>query len=308
LANLSRSTIDTRTIDADLACSEHLLLHAMQTWSTFRLHNEGTRRMKMRDRVAIVTGGGGIIGKGIVKRFHDEGARVVVVGRTGRKLDAAYDAAGVPEEDRVALVGDVGEEATNKEMVRLALDKFGRLDSIVTCVFWSKVADLPDVTLDEWNKCLAVTLTSTFLAAKHGFPAILETAGRGSLTAISSVHGSHPGGHYSMYAAAKAGLNMLVRGLALDYTARGIRVNGVAPGATGDNPDTWDPTKETGFRGVYLIGRTVRPEEIGSAVMYLSSDEAAAITGQTITVDGGGTVALHDWIAGDITRRAREEA
>ena len=262
--------------------------------------------MKMRDRVAIVTGGGGVIGKAIVKRFHDEGARVVVVGRTGKKLDAAYDEAGVPTENRAPLVGDVADEALNEEMVQLALDRFGRLDAIVTSVFWSKTADLPDVTLDEWNRCLGVTLTSTFLAAKHGFPAILDTAGRGSLTAISSIHGSHPAQHYSMYATAKAGLNMLVRGLALDYTARGIRVNGVSPSGTGNNPDTWDATTEAGTRGTYLIGRSVRPEEIGSAVMYLSSDEAAAITGQTLTVDGGCTAGLHDWIAVEMTKRARE--
>jgi len=261
--------------------------------------------MRMKDRVAIVTGGGGIIGRAIVKRFHEEGARVVIVGRKREKLDAAYDEAGVPPQNRVPLVGDVVDEATNEEMVRLALERFGRLDTIVTSVFWSKTADLPDVTLDEWNQCLGVTLTSTFLAAKHGFPAILKTAGRGSLTAISSVHGSFPAARYAMYATAKAGLNMLVRALALDYTAKGIRVNAVSPGATTYGGGEWNPTIAVGTQLIYLIGRYVRPEEIGNAVLFLASDEAAAITGQNLTVDGGGTISLHDWVAGEASRRSK---
>lgn len=261
--------------------------------------------MRMKDRVAIVTGGGGIIGRAIVKRFHEEGSRVVIVGQKREKLDATYDEAGVLPGDRVPLVGDVATEATNQEMVRLAIERFGRLDVIVPCVFWSKTGDLPDVTLEEWNRCLAVTLTSTFLAAKHGFPAILKTSGRGSLVAISSVFGGHPGANYAMYATAKAGLNMLVRALALDYTARGIRANVVSPGATTHGGGEWDARTAGGTQAIYLIGRYVRPKEIGDAVVFLASDEASAITGQNLTVDGGGTISLHDWLAGEVSRRAK---
>ena len=111
-----------------------------------------------------------------------------------------------------------------------------------------------------------------------------------------------------MYATAKAGLNMLVRALALDYTARGIRVNGVSPGATTHGGGEWDATKATGPQAIYLIGRYVRPKEIGDAVVFLASDEASAITGQVLTVDGGGTISLHDWLAGEVARRSKASA
>lgn len=261
--------------------------------------------MNMRDRVVIVTGGAGTIGKGIVKRFHDEGARVAVVDQTEEKITKAYDAIGISPDERLPVVGDVALEQTSAEMVRRTLERFGRLDAVVTSVFWSKGGDSTAVTLEDWNRCLAVTLTSTFLAAKHAVPAILSTAGRGSLTAISSVHGAAPGRNYAMYATAKAGLNMLVRALALDYGEKGVRVNAVAPGATSEGERRFDQATNPALSAVYVIGRAVRADEIAGAVLFLASDEAAAITGQVLAVDGGCCLALQEWLAAEVNRRVK---
>lgn len=259
--------------------------------------------MDFRDQVVIVTGGAGVIGTGISLAFHQLGAHVVIVGRSAEKIETAYDLMGVPPDERVAITGDVGKEELAERMVREALERFGRLDHVVTCVYSSAGGNSQDITMEQWDQCIAVTLTSTFLAARHGVPAILETAGRGSIIAISSVHGSHPGRHYAMYATAKAGLEMLVRALALDHTAQGVRVNAVAPGNTVANPEPFDAANETGVQALYPIDRYLSPADIANAVVFLASEESEAITGQTITVDGGSVISEHHWLLSDINRR-----
>ena len=261
--------------------------------------------MEFADRVFIVTGGGGVVGRGITRRLHEEGARVVIAGRKAEKLDAAYRDIGVPEDRQLAISGDVADEQFNIDLINRTVERFGRLDGIVPCVFWSKTGSSQEITLEEWNQCLAVTLTSTFLAAKYGVPAIRETAGRGSITAISSVFGEKPGRNYAMYSVAKAGLNMLVRALAYDHTHEGVRVNCVSPGATQDDPPHFNPLEEIGTYGLYLIGRYLSPEDIGNAVVFLASDRADGITGQILSVDGGSTIPEQNPLMWDTLRKVK---
>jgi len=169
----------------------------------------------MQGRAVIVTGGAGLIGKVIVRRFHEAGARVAIVDLDREKIDAAYDLGEICSTDRLPIVADVAEEDTAEQMVRSTLERFGRLDAVVTCAYWTTNGDATEVTLDEWNRCLAVSLTPTFLAAKHALPAMKAASGGGSITAISSIHGSFPAGRKFMYATAKAALEMLVRSLAV---------------------------------------------------------------------------------------------
>jgi NAD(P)-dependent dehydrogenase (short-subunit alcohol dehydrogenase family) len=260
------------------------------------------------NQVAIVTGGGGVIGRGIVRRLHEAGASVAIVGQNADKLTATYDAVGIPEPERLAITGDVATEELNIEMVRATVEQFGRLDTIVTSVYWSKGGKSQDISLAEWDRSLGVTLTSTFLAAKHGVPAILETAGRGNIVAISSVHGDRPGSDYAMYAAAKGGLNQLVRALAYDHTPQGIRVNGVSPGATGAEEHETDPLGGTGVDSLYLTGHWVTADDIGDAVAFLVSDRARSITGQILTVDGGCSIPEHNWLMATNERRWKEKS
>jgi NAD(P)-dependent dehydrogenase (short-subunit alcohol dehydrogenase family) len=264
------------------------------------------RSMPMQGRVIIVTGGAGLIGKTIVRQFHEAGARVAIVDISREKIDTAYDFAGIPEADRVQVVADVAEEEAARAMVERTVDRFGRLDTVVTCAYQTTDGDATEVTLDEWNRCLAVSLTPTFLAAKYALPAIVATAETGSLTAISSIHGSFPAGSKFMYATAKAALNMLVRGLALDLTPKGLRVNGVAPGGVKDDSERFDPQQAFDEAASYLVGRFVSSEDIADAVLFLSSDRASAITGHVLPVDGGTTVPLQDWVLNDVTRRRQE--
>ena len=252
--------------------------------------------MHSNEPVALVTGGAGIIGRGIVKRLYEAGSRVVIVARNTDNIEAAWQQLGIPDDRRLTIGGDISQESVNKEMIERTVDKFGRIDTIVTCVFWSKSGNSQQITLEEWNQCLAVTLTSTFLAAKYGVPAIRETAGKGNIIAISSVHGSDPGRNYAMYATAKAGLNMLVRALAYDHTSEGVRVNAVAPGATYADRRMVDPNDTTGVGSLYLTGHYVSGDDIGDVVAFLASDRAQSITGQLITVDGGASIPEYNWL------------
>ena len=258
----------------------------------------------MRDKVAIVTGGAGLIGSAIVGAFHGMGAKVCTVDQDHARMETAYGAAGVPTSDRLPIMGDVAEESVAEQMVNEAVSRFGRLDSVVTCAYWNKEGTATDITLEEWNRCLAVSLTPTFLAAKHALPAIRDTARHGSLIAISSIHGSLPAGCKFMYATAKAALEMLVRSLAVDLTSEGLRVNCVAPGGVVGKSELFAPKARTDVAASYLIGRYVEPDDIASAVLFLCSEQASAIAGHVLTVDGGTTIPLQDWLLHEVTRRS----
>jgi len=230
---------------------------------------------------ALVTGGASGIGRAVAEGLAAEGARVATVD-----VDA-----GAPGE--LALLADVSDEAAVQDAIAQATTTFGGLDLIVpnAAVQLTGRDDRADrLDRDAWQRTIDVNLTGAFLTAKHGIRALLATGG-GSVVFVAS-----PAGLYGIasgldaYSASKAGVAGLVRVLAADYAAEGIRVNGLLPGITETAMNHWwmdDPEQRAAMEASVPIGRAAQPEEIAGAVAFLASDDASYVTGALWAVDGG---------------------
>lgn len=254
----------------------------------------GTGAGALAGKVAIVTGASSGIGRATARLFAREGAKVVLAARRPDALAAVADGIAADGGEAAAMAGDVRDEAFSAALVATAVERFGGLD-----IAYNNAGDLgpmgptPQVALADWNAAIAANLTSAFLGAKHQIPAMLARGG-GSLIFTSSFVG-HTAGMpgVAAYAAAKAGMIGLAKALAVEFGARGVRVNAILPGGTdtpmarGMNatPEAW-----AFVEGLHALKRTAMPEEIARSVLYLASDAASFTTGTALLVDGGVSV------------------
>jgi hypothetical protein len=249
---------------------------------------------KLSGKVAIVTGAGLGIGRGIAAVLAREGARVVVANRdrrpTGEEAAAAIRAQGG---EAIAIRCDVSDESDVRRLVDQTVARFGRLDILVNNAAIGVYKTVEELTVEEWDLCLDTNLKGMFLCSKHSIPH-MRRAGGGSIVSISSVHAFRTTASCSPYAATKAGQVALTRAMALDYARERIRVNAVCPGWTrsalvqGIFDASGDPARmERTVADRQPMGRIGEPEDIGKAVAYLCSDDAAFVTGTTLVVDGG---------------------
>jgi meso-butanediol dehydrogenase/(S,S)-butanediol dehydrogenase/diacetyl reductase len=250
--------------------------------------------MSARDlsgRVAVVTAGGSGIGAATARRFAREGARVVIADLSGRRGEAVAaeitGAGGRAEWLKVDVADPDGVRAT----VDRALDAFGRLDVMVNNAGHAEVAPLDEITLESWNRVLAVTLTGTFLGMKYCLP-VMRRQGGGVVVNTASISGMVADYGLASYNAAKAGVINLTRSAAIENARHGIRVNCVCPGTI----DTRAPVLLGGDRADEIrrvqaeanpIARMGQADEIASTILFLASDEAAFITGAALVADGG---------------------
>lgn len=245
--------------------------------------------MRFSDRVLLVTGGGSGIGRAVCVAAAADGARVVVVdlhADRAAQVAAAIQAGGT---EALALTADVSDGAAVQAMATAALDHFGRVDVVVNNAGMAAGDDI--LTFDEatWDLNLNVVLKSVFLVCKALLPQMLDR-GAGAIVNVSSVNGQFAVGEEA-YGAAKAGMLNLTQNMALKYGPRGVRVNAVAPG-TIRTPIWSDVVKKVPdifdrLAKLYPLGRVGEPEDVARAILFLASDEAAWITGQTLSVDGG---------------------
>ena len=237
---------------------------------------------------AIVTGGGRGIGEAVARRLYDEGASVMVVSRTEAEVGAVAGALG---ERALAHVADVSLEADVQGIVDRALEVWGRIDVVVNNAGIDDDCPFLEVQAESWQRVLGVNLTGPFLVSQRAARA-MATSGGGAFVHIASIAALAGDGEQVAYGASKAGLLGLNRIMALELARHGIRSNVVHPGYTA-TPLTRQYVGEEMYEcmmgGFARIpqGRMALPEEIAAAVAFLASDDAAAITGTDLVVDGG---------------------
>jgi meso-butanediol dehydrogenase/(S,S)-butanediol dehydrogenase/diacetyl reductase len=234
---------------------------------------------RFEDKVALVTGGRSGIGKAIARRLRDEGATV-------------YTAQRGPDEEFDGIPSDFSDLTCPDRIVAEVIDRAGKLDVLVNNAGVMQEATAEAMSLDDWQRSLAVNLTAPFLLIRAALPHLRKT--RGSIVNTGSIEGlgSNPG--HAAYCASKAGLHGLTRAVAVDHGHEGIRCNAVAPGwiDTDLNLDFIDSMPDPdAFRRdigrIHPVGRTGKPEEVAALVAFLAADESGFITGQIYPVDGG---------------------
>jgi len=257
--------------------------------------------MKLKDRVAIVTGGAMGIGKGIARVFLREGARVAIadVNRVEGEKAAAELAAGNGEV--IFIECDVSSEGSIRGMIEKTLAHFKALHVLVNNAGIGVYKTVLDTTIEEWDRCLAVNLRGVFLCSKYAIPHI-KKAGGGAIVNVASVHSYQNAGGTAPYAASKGGVVALTRVMAIDYGRDKIRVNAICPGwiytplIKGIFAADADPVKaKQAVERRQVLGRLGEPEEVGETAAFLASEEASYITGASIMVDNGMTAQLETW-------------
>lgn len=252
---------------------------------------------RLQDKVVIITGGGTGIGLGIAKRCAEEGAAVVLAQR--RVEIAQREAAKLRDAGHRALglACDVSQREQVIALVQATVAEFGRLDVLVNnAALTGAAADVRhflDETDEHWRRLVDINLTGAFICAQEAAKQMVAQGGGGSIINVSSVAQYAAQEHAAPYCASKAGLDGLTKAAAIDLALHNIRVNGVAPGDiyTEASADVVTQAAQRGATGKYFrhtpLGRRGQPEEIGSVVVFLASDEASFVTGATWLVDGG---------------------
>jgi meso-butanediol dehydrogenase/(S,S)-butanediol dehydrogenase/diacetyl reductase len=251
--------------------------------------------MRLRDRLALVTGAGSGIGRAIATRVAREGATVVVADLNadgGRGTVAEIEQLGG---QALFVSVDVASGEQTQRMVREAVEAFGRIDVLVNNAAIGGGDDILATDEQTWDRVLSVVLKSVFLCTRAVLPGMLEQ-GRGSIVNIASVNGMYGLGEEA-YSAAKAGVINLSQNLAIRYGGGGVRCNVLCPGTVRTpiwrdrverRPDIFEHLADW-----YPVGRVGEPEDIAAAAVFLASDEAAFINGAVLPVDGGLTAGLY---------------
>ncbi|WOF73521.1 SDR family oxidoreductase [Parvibaculaceae bacterium PLY_AMNH_Bact1] len=242
-------------------------------------------------KVAIVAGASSGIGRATARRLAAEGAAIVAGARRQVELDSLVSEIKSDGGRAVAVVGDATQEAFSRDLVERACLDFGGLDVAVNAAgTLGPMGPMVDLSCDQWNAVLSTNLTSAFLGAKHQIPAMLER-GAGSIIFVSSFVGhtaAMPG--VAAYAASKAGMIGLMKSLAVEYGAEGIRSNALLPGGTQTAmADVMADTDEMRqfVREMHALKRISEPHEQAEAALFLASDASSFVTGTAMLVDGG---------------------
>ena len=241
---------------------------------------------RLKGKVAIVTGAGSGIGFAIAKLFVRHGCKVLLNDiDTGLAESAALQ---IDEDNCYGFSGDAGDPAFIEQMVQACVAKFGRLDICVANAGITSYGAFLDTSVEEFDQLLHVNLRGTFFLAQKGAQEMIKHTRAGRVLLISSVTGILAHNYLVAYGMTKAGISMMAKALVVELSDFGITTNVIAPGAVAtERTLAKDPNYAEKYGALIPTGRTADPDDIANTALFLVSEEARHINGQTIIVDGG---------------------
>ncbi len=255
----------------------------------------------IRGKNVLITGSSSGIGQSIAIRFAQEGANVAINFRTSvaeaemthEQMHAAMDQVNQHGGVHILIQADVSKEDDVIRMIETTIKELGGLDILINNAGIQTPIDSHEMTTASFDRVIGVNLRGAFMCARESIKHFLAQNKPGVIINVSSVHQVIPKPRFLSYSVSKGGMQNLTRTLALEYAGRGIRVNGIGPGATITPINrAWidDPEKRAMVESHIPMGRAGTAEEMAAVTVFLCSDEAAYITGQTLFVDGGLTL------------------
>jgi 3-oxoacyl-[acyl-carrier protein] reductase len=248
--------------------------------------------MRLKDKVAIVTGAGGGIGLETVKHFLAEGAKVVA---TDLNIDNVDNETTNDAQHLLTVKADMTKESQIEELVQQALSRFERIDILINVAGIAQAATpIEKVTTDTWDRIMSINTRSLFLSSRAVVPTMKEQ-GSGVIINIASISAVRPRPGLNAYVASKGAALAFTQALAIELAESKIRINAINPGPSDTNMlgqfaaqgVNVKEAKETIFRNSVPLGELIDPEDIANAAVYLSSDEAKRVTGAIFNIDGG---------------------
>lgn len=237
-------------------------------------------------KVVIVTGAGSGIGEATATRFANEGAKLVLAGRTRAKLE--HVSAALRPEDFLICVTDVSKQEEVEAMIRDTVARFGRIDVLVNNAGVAPEGKITEASMDDWRQVMAVDLDGVFYCCRAAIQELIKT--KGCIVNVSSVSGLGGDWRLSYYNAAKGAVTNFTRALAIDHGGDGVRVNAVCPSLT-----RTDMTEEmyqdeallAEFKRRIPLARGAQPEEVAGVIAFLASEDASFVNGVNLPIDGG---------------------
>ena len=244
--------------------------------------------LRFASKTVIVTGAGSGIGAATARRFAEEGANVVLAGRTRGKLDGiAKDLAA----DRTLVQEtDVSDLASVERLVAAAVARFGGLDVLANNAGVAEFGGLLDLSLDDYRRTMAINVDGTVYGCRVAIPHLLKS--KGSIVNVSSASGSGGDWSFAFYNASKGAVTNLTRSLAMEFGGQGVRVNAVAPSLTVSDMSAGimeDAGVMAKFAERIPMGRPAKAEEVAAVIAFLASEDASFVNGVILPVDGGVT-------------------
>ena len=244
--------------------------------------------MRLKDKTAIITGGGTGIGLATASAFCQEGAKVILFGRRKEKLEKAVEKLGG---SAIIVQGDMTNNNDLDKLINETLHNFKKIDILVNNAGLFNGSPLHEISDSQWDEIMDINIRSVFQLTRRVLPTMLSQK-YGSIIHISSILGLIAVPQVAAYNVSKGALNQFSRSIAVEYGSSGIRSNSICPGLiatdmTADLMKDADLMKE--WSKEYPIGRFGKPEDVANACLYLASDESSFVTGVTLPVDGGFT-------------------